>query len=121
MYESAPKPGDGSLRGTADKALMPELLARERDWKDGLRSPGFDRFIASCSAIEVWVKAPALSKTALAPRLRLVQPVDEMPLVIRLAQIDFQIELAGAVFHPARNVVQRVRAVDFRLARAPAG
>ena len=51
-------------------------------------------------------------------RLRLVQPVDQMPFVVRLAQVDFQPQFAGAILQHAGNIVERVRPVDFRLAQA---
>jgi hypothetical protein len=45
--------------------------------------------IASSSATLVWVKAAALSSTACAPSaLRLVQPVDQVALVVGLAHVD---------------------------------
>ena len=61
-------------------------------WTDGPRSPAASiAFTASCSATEVWVKPPALRITALAPcGLRLVQPVDQMALMVGLAELDLE-------------------------------
>ena len=65
------------------------------------------------------MKPPALSSTALAPfGLRLVQPVDQMALMVGLAHVDREAERPRLVLEPAGDVVERVGAVDFRLAQA---
>src|SRR3546814_1934306 len=50
--------------------------------------------------------------------MRFVQPVDQHALVVRLAAVDAEAE-AGRLFREARmNLVQRIVAVDLRLAGA---
>src|SRR3546814_13079952 len=62
---------------------------------------------------------PTLFRSRLRPReMRLVQPVDQHALVVRLAAIDAQAERDRLVGEPRVNVVQRVMAVYLRLARA---
>ena len=74
---------------------------------------------ASSRATELWVKPAALRITAFAPfGLRLVQPVDQMAFVVGLADLDLDPELPRPVLEPAGNLVERVGAVDFRLAGA---
>ena len=48
----------------------------------------------------------------------LVQPVDQVPFVVRLPHVDLEPELARPVLEHARNVVERVRPIDLRLAEA---
>src|SRR3546814_16477597 len=63
--------------------------------------------------------AAAVEERRLRPReMRLVQPVDQHALVVRLAAIDAQAERDRLVGEPRVNVVQRVMAVYLRLARA---
>ena len=50
--------------------------------------------------------------------LGFVQPVDEMALVVGLAHVDLAIEVPRAVFQHGGDVVERVAAVDLRLAQA---
>src|SRR5690606_10103288 len=49
---------------------------------------------------------------------RLVQPVDQMALMVRLAHVDPDAQRLRLVLQPRRDVVERVPAVNLRLARA---
>ncbi len=50
--------------------------------------------------------------------LGLVQPVEQVALMIGLAHLDGETQLLGAVLEHAGDVIQRVAAVDLRLAHA---
>ena len=47
-----------------------------------------------------------------------LQPVDQMAFMVGLAEIDLHMGAIGRILHPPGNVVQRVIAVNVRLARA---
>ena len=51
---------------------------------------------ASSTATEVWVSAPALRMIPSARFARLLDPVDELALVIGLPELDLQVERCGA-------------------------
>jgi hypothetical protein len=52
------------------------------------------------------------------PGARFVHPVDQMPFMIRLADIDFEAERLRLIFQCGGNVVERIRTINFGLARA---
>src|SRR3546814_9171328 len=53
-----------------------------------------------------------------APGLGLVEPVDEMALVVRLPHVDRAIERARAILELPGDIVERIVAVDLGLAQA---
>src|SRR3546814_14363354 len=53
-----------------------------------------------------------------APGLGLVEPVDEMALVVRLPHVDRAIERARAILELHGDIVERIVAVDLGLAQA---
>ena len=74
--------------------------------------------IASCRASEVWVKAPGLMTMPLAAGGRLVDPVDQLALVVGLAEVDRKAQPFAGVAAGVLDVVEAAAAVDRRLALA---
>ncbi len=111
--------GDRSLGRRPDKAPVAEGLARRADWTDEPRSPAREiAFIASCSATDVWVKPPGLRITAFAPSaLASCSQSIRWPSWLDWRMSSSQAEALGPILQPPGNVVERVGAVDFRLAQ----
>ena len=63
--------------------------------------------------------APGIEQHRLRPaRVRFMQPVDEMPLMVRLAHINAQAKRLRLILKPPSNVIKRIMPVNLRLSDA---
>lgn len=119
LIAERPEAGDASLRRRRHIAAPAERLAGLRIGQvdfDHRHRDSPDRIIEGDRAVG---ESPGIEDYR--PRTfgaGLVKPVDEMPLVVRLAHVDREAELACPVFEAAGNLIQRLRAINLRLARA---
>ena len=75
-------------------------------------SPAADS--ASSTATEVWVSAPAFRTMPSADFPRLLDPVDELALVVCLPKVDLQIERCGAGEAALLDIGERVASINRR-------
>src|SRR5690606_18241578 len=113
------EPRDGALGRHRDEALVPIGLARVRVRDvhlDHRRLDRADRVVDRQAGMRQSARVQQHRLRTLG--LSLVQPVAQVPLVIRLPDIDLEPQLAPFVLEPRGNVVERVRTVNLRLAQA---
>jgi hypothetical protein len=62
---------------------------------------------------------PGVKQHGLCPNAAgLMQPINQMPFMVGLAKIDIKIQCLRLIVQAARDIVQRVSAVNLRFARA---
>ena len=71
---------------------------------------------ASSSATEVWRQRTRIQNDPVRQFARLLDPVDELPFMIGLPEIDLEVECSGPRSAALLDVAERVAAVDRRLA-----
>lgn len=113
------KARDRALRRHADIAFMAEGFALVRIGQvdfDHRHGDALDRVMQSDRGVGQAARIDDDGMGAL--RMGLLQPVNQMAFMVRLAKIDRHMGAGGGVVHPLGNVVQRVIAIDFWLAGA---
>src|SRR5450631_109045 len=113
--------GDRAGGDTRDDRGVPELLAPGRVGQmnlDQLRPAGGDQRARVADGIGVVREGSWVEHDIGAAVHSLVDPADELGLVIRLAEVDLQTQCLCLARHEAGDVVQGLGAVDVRLATA---
>jgi hypothetical protein len=112
-------PRDAAVRGHADKTDMAEFFAfmRVRQMHlDHWHCDRFDRIVQRNRRVCV---GPRIEQNRLrAHRMRLVQPINQMALMVGLAEINVETQGLRLIVQPTGDIVKRIGPVNLWLARA---